>query len=100
MPQGASSSPPYAAVNWIVFDSLRVRHLAVGTAIEIQHAGKHLPRVRLLRTRHLLWRPLRHDAPAAFAAFRAQINNPVRLLDDVEMMLDNQHGVSQIHESL
>ena len=43
---------------------------------------------------------MRHNAPAAFSAFRTQINNPVRLLDDVEMVLDDQHGVSQIHKPL
>src|SRR6266436_5770580 len=44
--------------------------------------------------------PLGDDAAAAFAAFRAEVNDPVGLFDDVEMVLDDEHGVAEINEAL
>src|SRR6266446_5424766 len=43
---------------------------------------------------------LRHNAAASLAAFGAKINDPVGLLDDVEMVLDDEHGVAKIDEAL
>src|SRR5467141_4328755 len=45
-------------------------------------------------------RALGDDAAAAFAAFRAEVNDPVGLFDDVEMVLDDEHGVAEINEAL
>ena len=53
-----------------------------------QHPRQHLPGIRFPHPSHLLRRPLRDDSPAAFAAFGAQVDDPVGLLDYVEVVLD------------
>ena len=35
-----------------------------------------------------------HDAPAVIATARAQVDEPVRSVDEVEVVLDDQHGVA------
>src|SRR5215471_1126769 len=65
-----------------------------------KHAGKGLAGVRFFRSSNLLGRSLRDDAPAAFSAFGAQINDPIGLLDDVEMMLDDEHRIAKRDEAL
>ena len=45
-------------------------------------------------------RALRDDAAAAFAAFGTEVDDPVGLLDDVEMVLDDEHGVAERDEAL
>src|SRR5690349_21999274 len=45
-------------------------------------------------------RTLGDDAAAAFAAFRAEINDPVGLFNDVEVMLDDEYGVAKVNEPL
>ncbi len=37
---------------------------------------------------------------AAVAAFRTQVDQPVGDLDDVQVMLDDQHRVAGIHQAL
>ena len=47
-----------------------------------------------LRTcRHLFRRPLNHDVPTAIAAFWSEINHPVRHLDHVEIVFDDQQRI-------
>ena len=43
---------------------------------------------------HLLRRALGHDGPAAFAAFGAEVDDPVGGLDDVEVVLDHEERVA------
>src|SRR5690242_15114156 len=50
----------------------------------------------LRRGGDLLGRALRDDAAAAVAAFRAEIDDPVRGLDDVEVVLDDEHRVAGV----
>ena len=38
--------------------------------------------------------------PPSFAAFGAEIDDPVGLFDDVEMVLDDQHGVAERDETI
>jgi len=40
------------------------------------------------------------DAAAAFAAFGTEVDDPVGLFDDVEMMFDDQDGVAKSNETL
>jgi hypothetical protein len=40
-------------------------------------------------------RALGHDAAAALAAFGAEVDDPVGLFDDVEVMLNDEHGVAK-----
>ena len=42
----------------------------------------------------------RDDAAAVFAAFRAKVDDVVGAFDDVEVVLDDQHRVSQRDQSL
>src|SRR5580704_14044582 len=69
-------------------------------AIEVENTSKRLAGVRLFVTRDLLGRALRDDAAAAFAAFGSEIDDPIGLLDHVEMMLDDKHRVTERHEPL
>jgi len=43
---------------------------------------------------------LRYDAAATFTAFGAEVDDPVGLLDDVQMMLDDEDGVTELDEAL
>ena len=48
-----------------------------------------------LGTRHHLFRrPLHDDASARVTAFRAEINDPIRGLDDVEIVFDDEERVA------
>src|SRR6266581_3164790 len=42
--------------------------------------------------------PLRDDAPARVAGARSKLDHPVVPLDDVEMVLDDEHGVTGVDE--
>jgi hypothetical protein len=66
----------------------------------IQYTRKHLPRIRFLHLGNLLGRALRDDAAAAFAAFGAEVDDPVGLLDYVEVVLDDQDGVAEVGEAV
>ena len=66
----------------------------------IQHPRQHLPRIRFFHPRDLLGRALRDDAAAAFAAFGAEVDDPVGLLDHVEVVLDDQDGVAEVGEAI
>src|ERR1700744_5527105 len=78
--------------------------MAIGTvpvyAVELKDARQSLSGVRLFVARDLLRRALRNDSAAAFAAFGTEIDDPVGLLDDVEMVLDDEHGVAKRYQSL
>ena len=54
--------------------------------------------VRRLDLRDLLRRPGRHHHPAAFAAFRAEIDDVVRGLDHVEIVLDDEQRVARLEQ--
>src|ERR1700722_21012569 len=72
------------------------RRIAVG----VQNTSKRLSGVRLFGARHQLWRTLRNYTSSTLAAFGTQIYDPVRLFDDIEMMLDDQHGVTETNKAL
>src|SRR5271156_3471013 len=64
-------------------------------AVSVQSASENLSGVGFFHARHLLRRSLRDNTPAFFAAFGPEVNNPVGLLDDIEMVLDDQDGISE-----
>src|SRR5579863_4571801 len=66
----------------------------------IQNARQYLPRIRFFHLGNLLGRALRYDSAAAFAAFGAQVDDPVGLLDYVEVVLDDQDGVAEVGEAV
>jgi hypothetical protein len=74
--------------------------VAAIVAIQIQDAKQGLSGVGLLCARDQFRRALRDDATAAFAAFRAKIDDPVSLLDDVKVMLDDEHRVAERNQTL
>src|SRR5438034_10069813 len=61
--------------------------------------GKNLPKeatgVRALVARDLLRGAGCHDASAAVAPFRPEVNDPIRLGDEIEVVLDDDHRRSE-----
>src|SRR5919106_2862794 len=74
-----------------------LRALAVGLR---QHLGEELPGVGAGRLRDGLGRPLGHDLAAGVATLGAEVDDVVGALDDVEMVLDHQHGVAGLDEAV
>src|SRR5208282_1549610 len=50
--------------------------------------------------RHVLRSSLRHDSPAALAAFWAKVDDPVGLLDDIQIVFDDQNRIAEVDEAL
>src|SRR5580692_826904 len=75
---------------------------AAGVAIvgDSQHASESLASIGLFGTRDEFGRPLSYDAAAAFATFGAEIDDPVSLFDDVEMVLDDEDGIAERDQAL
>src|SRR5262249_1407354 len=57
-------------------------------------------RSRLRLSNNVLGGSLDNDEAAPIARLRAEVDNPVGCLDDVEVVLDNDDGVSQIDEAV
>ena len=57
-------------------------------------------REALRHLRDLLGRPRRDHLAAGLAALGAEVDDPVRLLDHVEVVLDHEHGVAAVDEPL
>src|SRR3989449_4001080 len=57
---------------------------------DAENAGEGLAGVGLFGAGDELGRALGDDAAAAFAAFGAEVNDPIGLLDDVEVVLDDE----------
>src|SRR6267378_930563 len=69
-------------------------------AVEVEDAREGLAGVGFFGAGDDFGRALRDDAAAAFAAFGAEVDDPVGLFDDVEVVLDDEHGVAEIDEAL
>jgi hypothetical protein len=72
-------------------------HLRVAiprSSITIQDTRQKLPSVRLGQPGDCFWSAGAYHIPAALAAFRAQIDYPIRCLDDVQIVLDDQNRAS------
>src|SRR6266566_3966893 len=69
-------------------------------AVEGEDAGEGLASVGFFGPGDDFGRALGDDATAALAAFRAEVDDPVGLFDDVEMVLDDEHGVAKIDQAL
>ena len=50
--------------------------------------------------RQFLRRALRDDTSACVTPFGAQIDNPVRIGDHVEVVLDQHHGVACVNQTM
>src|SRR6266567_5442682 len=67
---------------------------------DAKNAGEDVAGVGFFCAGDEFGRALCDDATAAFASFGAKINDPVGLLDDVEVVLDDEHRVAEINEAL
>src|SRR5688572_20312220 len=65
-----------------------------------QHLAQIAPGVARRRGGDLLGRAFGDDRAAAFAALGAQIDDPVRGLDDIEIVLDHHHGVARVAQAM
>src|SRR5436190_9248396 len=65
----------------------------------LQNFGEEVAGGGALGLGHLLRRALRHDFPAAPAAFRTEVDQPVRRLDDVQVVLDHDDRVALLDET-
>src|SRR6185312_1876031 len=71
---------------------------ALGRAL--QDLGEEGAGEALLRPGDLLGRPDGHDLAAAGPAFRAEVDDPVRGLDHIEVVLDDDHRVALVHQTV
>src|SRR5215470_15148718 len=74
--------------------------LAQAVSVAIQNCFQRLPRIRLLVLRNRFRRPFGDDLSAAFAAFGAEVDHPIGRFNHVQVVLDDDHGVAQVYESL
>ncbi len=72
----------------------------VSVTVGAQEVSERLAGVGFFCAGDEFGRALGDDAAATFAAFGAEVDDPVGLLDDVEMVLDDEHGVAEIDEAL
>lgn len=61
---------------------------------------QHLPCMRPFRLCHFVRRTLCYDFTAAIPTFRSKVEDPIGIPDDVEIMFNDEHGVSGIHEAI
>ena len=71
-----------------------------GAAAGVEQLGEELPGVRGGLGRDLLGRAGGDRHAALLAALRAQVDDPVGALDDVEVVLDHDHAVARVDEPL
>src|SRR5206468_2238469 len=60
-----------------------------------QNRYQVLSGITLGLARHVFRSSLRDNAPARLAAFRAEINDPIRRFDDIEVVLDDEQRVAR-----
>src|SRR5512133_882247 len=80
-------------------DTMRLSRLALAR-LRLEHAAQIAARVRRLDARDLLRRSGGDDRSAARAALGSEIDDPVRRLDHVEVVLDDEHRVAAIDEAM
>jgi hypothetical protein len=59
-----------------------------------------LPRIRPLRLRYLTRGAFRYNFAASVAAFRPEVNNPIGILDHIEIVLDDEHRIPRFNQSI
>src|SRR5579872_3974038 len=81
-------------------DALRVRVEPAGRARVGECGPQVISGKRDIALRHLFRRPDSDEFSAAVAAFRSQIDDVVGRLDDVQIVLDDEHGIAELDEAL
>ena len=59
-----------------------------------------MPGIRPLDLHHILGRAGRDDLAALVATLRAEVDDPVGGLDDLQIVFDHDHGVALLHQRL
>ena len=77
----------------------RLSKTTAGASV-LEHPRQIPPRITPLHLHHVLGRADRDDLPAAHAAVWPQVQDPVRRLDDVEIMLDHHDGVALVDKAV
>src|SRR5262249_62235840 len=67
-----------------------------GRFLRGQELAQELPRIRALDLGDLLRRTGRDHLAAGLAALWSEVDDPVRLLDHVEVVLDHEHRVARV----
>src|SRR5690349_6332319 len=76
---------------------LRVHPRFLPAPLRMCHVFRErLPCVGLLYSGDLLWRTLCHQAPAIFATFGTEIDDPVGVADYIKVVLDDDDRVAEI----
>ena len=59
-----------------------------------------LSRMRCLTSRHFLGCALDDDLSARGTAFGAEVDHPIRFCNEIQVVLNDNHGVTGLHEAL
>ena len=62
----------------------------------LQHSPQELPGIAAFTLRHVLRRAGADDGATLVAALGAQVDQPVRHLDDVQVVFDDDDGVARV----
>src|SRR5207245_8898046 len=81
-------------------NSERARAAFRNNTARASHPAQHPPGVGGLHARDLLGRAGGDNFAAAIAALRPQIDDPVGVADDVEVVLDHHDGVAGLHQAV
>src|SRR5262249_61343203 len=65
-----------------------------------QYSPQRLAGVRLLISGHVFRAALRNDAAAFVPALGAEVNDPIRLFGNIEMVLDADDVVTQVRQAV
>ena len=65
-----------------------------------EHLAEGFRGVALFMAGHLLGGAGDHDAATVFAAIGSKVDDPIRGLHHIQIMLDHHHRVAQVHEAL
>src|SRR5215813_6897691 len=66
--------------------------------MSVQQRTQGLTGIGAPRARNVFRSPFRDNTSPSFTALRSQIDDPVRALDNVQIVLDHHYGVSERHE--
>src|SRR5205807_9392356 len=69
-------------------------------AVAVEVMGERLSGVGLLHARDLLGSALGDQAAAVFSPLGAEIDEPVGIADDIQIVLDDDDGVAQVREAM
>src|SRR4051812_21778332 len=68
--------------------------------LRFQMRTQRTTRMRLVTGSHFLRRSGNDELAALVAAFGAEVQNPIGALDHVQVMFDDEHGVTSLDETL